>query len=503
MSSLTDSIQTIAKTKLLEEKVGKALASADTANAATNVNIIAGESAIQAEGALPTPPVITQAGAAQNIIPVTGIFNAEVVYTPFAVNAAVATVSQSNTTSTDAAAGLAGNTSTTASATVPNTNGTDLSANATSSAGLAGGSSIVNMASGGSGNATITALKDQLTAMGASSSDSFAAIQSALQSQAGEPGVYTAQAVLNGNLGLPLTIGQDGTVQWSGGAASSPIINAIIGHSTDLISAVTGLPMAIKVQLTNTNFPNPPVGTFNGITWHADGTGTYASWSASYYWSGGGQVVNGASPSYYGATYEQCAVEAAQDMLTDASAGFYTVTSAATTSYTFSPSGSSSFQPGDNAVTATMSVYRQYVPPYTSSTGVYTQTNNFYRSGCSGVGVPNSSCTAASPSVSAWPKTGAIVYAYNKGLLTASSMDSEQPPVPLRPQSVITMAVGDGVNVIDTRFISISPATQGGYLITSSATNGGAVVSGMYTNAQGVIQAVGLTAAQVPYYLPH
>ena len=82
-------------------------------------------------------------------------------------------------------------------------------------------------------------------------------------------------------------------------------------------------------------------------------------------------------------------------------------------------------------------------------------------------------------------------------------MDSEQPPVPLRPQSVITMAVGDGVNVIDTRFISRSPATQGGYLITSSATNGGAVVSGMYTNAQGVIQAVGLTAAQVPYYLPH
>lgn len=97
------------------------------------------------------------------------------------------------------------------------------------------------------------------------------------------------------------------------------------------------------------------------------------------------------------------------------------------------------------------------------------------------------SCAVSPPRETRWPRTGLYSLILNDGKFVGNSYDSEVPLIYRTDTSRVRIKVGDGSSVIDNRFCDVEPSINGGLLVTEVAADGVTINQGMYYNSLGVL----------------
>ena len=521
MSNLTESIRTIAKTAELEEKVGRALAAAENAQqGAYGLSSTPGERAVASMdldgvtnviglGSSPTGGSATNSGGSS--VSITGS-DPSASASALGSMSSVPGVNGSNSNMSIASALQVLRDQLTKNAKTP----TDLSSNAvggtggggssgvnttgsggsTAASANSGGSSVTKQADQGSSDANLTALKASSAYQNATSEEQQNMVDAYNYNTYGGIGDVTAHQIANGNDIVP-AVGTGGTINNPGGEVYDKAIQSIIGFDPYTNSAVTGTSLVIKAQLYNQTFPTPsdPDATYvgQGIWVSPNSPPTQASYTNGYYW----EFTNGGANTYYGQTFGNVIGQAA-----GAAGGPWTC-------YGLAGGGGSSL-----ITTLTPNGTESYILYSTNLTGVVGHTagsvggtimalsvsgsvssGQYGQISCAGAtGAPGAVCALSPPYETAWPKTGAIVALYNGGRINTNAFDSEVPSYLLQQPSFLKLNCGDGVNVIDSRYLTIQPAVNGGYLV-SVMSAAGAFQSAGYYDSRGVLQVSGINSA--------
>lgn len=513
MSTVND-IRTIAKTTLLEEKIAKALAQSNDANSTTNPGY-ASERGITTQN-----DVTTQTFGAANGPPPDG----DVLQVPASsgnsspnlpnsggLNSYIASINPSNTTNSDILS------TSQVRAAVANTNGnqlsTDMSASAIGSNQL-GGSNIAAFATQGSGDTTLSQLNSQVTAMGFSA-DAKQNLNTSYNNQKhGEPGAVTAKSIGDSYLTSPsvsLTNGQTAFADTS--LFTDEQVRSVSGFDPNgQISPITGKPLAVKVNLVNQPYPTPQAidSTSIGKTPWTDGETPplQTSYTAGSVWA-----VGGSSRIVLGNTFDAMMVDWDSDFFATHGLHYYsygTINIAGTHTIVNIPANINSVEVfmstrsdgiiGHSANLLGGTIYGFNPSPGSGYNGA--QIGHYLCSTAGLVAVDGAVCAMSQPYEINWPKTGSyVINATN--VLATSLFDSEAPlSVTSVTSSVVRLAMGNGIDIIDSRFLQIAPAVGGGKLFSVIAADGATVLFANYYDASMALKAPGLSSAQAVFYQP-
>lgn len=498
--SFTTDIQTIAKTRLLEEKVGKALNLAEIANQAAAAALL-GERSTANQTASPAvsppngPPVTNVDGSTPVATGSTGTTStpspAPISIIPPVTKGTVvtSTVPVSNPNSTQGLKSASGGGATSAAP-------TDLASSTTG-----GGTPGVNGANGGApiggsilsdANTALTtdpvaiAINNQGVAQGLSPAEIAASVNSYIQGKYGEPGQYTANDIANGNKeSIPIygnTI--DNSLVYGGTSVGNQALSSITGWDPlGTVSPVTGLLQSVVVRFDGF-YPSPNYSDSERLNQQAwtgpNSPPSYIGWQFGFIWD-----VPASSPTAYSSSPEGAALLwVAQTNLTLYNASFtnlrvYQTSLGVPISYKFDVTYYDA--PGENPIhkfTATLITGRN-----ASS-------------------VDPAAASLIQPIYTSWPQTGVYALSLINGLFQPNQYDGEAPfASKYTASSTALLAVGDGVNVISDKYLQASLGVNGGFL-TTILDNSMDPIFANYYNSEGVLTAPNLSPSSIPYYKP-
>lgn len=507
--SITTDIRTIAKTDLLEEKVGRALSLAETANANVKAASNGEKSVVQQDAAgLTTPSTagtgIAPDGSAFTLLNPgdfsTPVYNAGASSIPTIPNPGGVNTTTTNNTNPGGGYYSSGGSTTLGSG---HAGGGVAGTDGGNGGAPIGGSLVNSVANNGANDSTLQALNAQMQSLG-QSDEAIAAFDNAyIKAKYGENGLVTAQDIADNRPTstqlVPAATGSppDG---FTGNGALNQKLVGIAGFDKDqTISTATGEVKSVLIRLDGTiptpsltdsdaagqnpwESPNtaPILKTFTqGATWTSGSgagvtafTQTWGQWKAAvesanavkiYGLDGGtsGSLVNSLSPDPNGYIIVSGNLSASIGITAGSIGG---------TIMTFDPSLSAK-------------------PP-----------NTYGQVTCSGAtGDQAITCALPTPYEIAWPKTGAYVVSALLGLFRSSPFDSELPLQYKIDTSSVRLALGNGTSVIDSRFMDVELGVNGGYLATTVAADG-SFLSANYYNSQGGLVIPALSEDQLQYY---
>lgn len=500
MSRITD-IRTIAKTDLLEEKVGRALSLAETAN--TNAkSALQGEKGVAVQNTTGSnPPAAASSGGALTgpvqLIPpssnpndlgnkVEGIASAAGVpnVSPFGNNnlsyygdntTTTGNLNPGGGSSTDSGSNTLGGAH--AGGGIPGTDGGV-------GGGAIGGSNVGNVANYGANDSTLQSLNSTLSSQGYSDDDIARFDNGYIQATYGEPGVVTAKDIADARSWAPPLIPSSTGGPPGGYTGAGPfyqILNGTIGYDKDqTMSSKTGEVLAVKVIL-NGPFPTPTEqdafadGQSNPWT-DPNNAPAYKGFQLGFYWTG-------TSPEAMSQpTPQQCPDE-----------GIAAVRAAFPAPY---PTGFGDAHWDESSLTQTSSTTWTFVW-YQGPGLVSPNTSTLTRSTCPG---PAGMCPSTAPTYGAWPRTGTTIITKIAALFSGNSLDSELPLHYNVASSSVRIALGNGGSVVDDRFMDIGLGVNGGYLLTVVAADGTTPLFANYYNSQGGLVQPNLKSDDLPYY---
>ena len=489
--SFADDIRTIAKTKEIEEKLAKVVRDAA---ALSKASILASRTQATQTGnnskSIASGP--TGGGASIPVITLLGTSSVPPVGTPPPAN------NQTNSsTSTDRL------TTSDASKAIDRVNGsqqTDMTSNAVDGHNP-GGSDAGTLAREGQDDTGYTTLSAALDANGTlTAGEKTAVLDKYLADNIPHNGTQTASQVADGTGAVGAGGGSD--PQLNGGTSLGvDRLTSIVGFDKDgTVSDVSGEVLVARLMLTGSSFPTPSTtdstAQGQGAWVDADTPPVESTYTAGSVW----KIEYGLIP-YYSQTFSGLVSLVASSIGLPYAYG-YTI---ATGIITASPevglgllfSGNPNGVPG---VTTIGSLGGQTYTYQTNGLGSYGLVV------CGGAHATEPSaitqCALSAPVEEFWPKTGVYVLSYALGLLTKSIFDSEVPLSHTVDSSAIRLALGDGTNVVDGRFIDVELGSRGGYLVSTIDTDGTTVLSGKYYSSQGVLLITGIPPADIPSYRP-
>lgn len=516
--SVVKYIQTIARTELLEEKIGKALAQSATGNvvAAAILSAERGEATDtgintnrSGQGGANSPPLSTNLGNLDGGTVVNTSRDQWLTGTTGQLSSTdkiVDSLQGSNTTvitgglSTDLSNNAKGG------STDPNgdTGGVTSGGGGGGNGGNpVGGSDAEGVATQGGLDTGIT---DVVAGANAQGADSDAATELQLReanSKYGEPGVFSAKNIADGLTNIaqlgPNSFGDTPiTMLTDSSKLSFPIeqLKGIVGFDPDgIVSPVTGRTRVLLARFDGV-YPTPT--SADGLNDSQANAWTDPSVAPAYSGFQVGKFWSTTSPeASVAATPEQCAniaitaVHAAfpapyptgyGDAYWDADT--LTQTSSTTWTYVWYQGGRSDGSP-PNTATVTRSNC-----PVDGSFSAY-------------AGYSGDNCPITAPAYTNWPRTSTAVLAFINAQWQGNPYDSFVPLGYTRAiSSVLRMAVGDGSTVLDDRFLDIQPGVNGGLLVSTIDADGTTFLSANYYNWQGVLSQPNISAAAVHYYKP-
>lgn len=513
MSTVND-IRTIAKTALLEEKIAKALAQSNDANSVTNPGY-ASERGITVQN-----DVTTQTFGAANGPPPDGaaVFtgpNDEISgITPYSPSGAISSYIPSSpliSTNSDVLSASQVN------AAIAQTNSNQLSTNMSASAisgNQLGGSNIAAFATQGAGDTILSGMNTQAAAIGVGAEAKQNLNTTYNNQKYGEPGAITAKSIGDSYLTSPsvsLTNGQTAFADTS--LFTDEQVRSVSGFDPNgQISPITGKPLAVKVNLVNQPYPTPQAidSTSIGKTPWTDGETPplQTSYTAGSVWA-----VGGSSRIVLGNTFDAMMVDWDSDFFATHGLHYYsygTVNIAGTHTIVNIPANINSVEVfmstrsdgiiGHSANLLGGTIYGFNPSPGSGYNGA--QIGHYLCSTAGLVAVDGPVCAMSQPYEINWPKTGSyVINATN--VLATSLFDSEAPlSVTSVTSSVVRLAMGNGVDIIDSRFLQIAPAVGGGKLFSVIAADGATVLFANYYDASMALKAPGLSSAQAVFYQP-
>lgn len=497
--SITQNIQTIAKTALLEEKIAKAQAEAEAANS------IANPSHPSERGTTVQNGTSTQTFGTANGPPPDGQI-AQTLYQNYDSSGGVGAAAQAvNMIINAAVSNLVSN-----SGSDPLTNSQSFSNQATTSGGLStnmtsatsetsrvGGSNAVAVGQGAPNDAIATGIGTQSDAAGASPTEQDAAAASYINSTYGQSGYTTAKDIGDGTLQTPtMNIGLNGSTEFSdSNTPSSPEqLKGVVGFDKNgTVSPETGQVFVAVVNLNNDNmYPTPTtkdgINNGQGAQWVDPNTPPqYPNFQSGKFWSTSNPELA------VGSTPDLCMDNAIASLHAINPGGIYT--SAYWDASTLTASGSNytakwyTGPPTNPGPPATATITRDNCPMGISFAAYY------------GYSV-GGQCPTNTPTYPNWPKTGSYILNWVNGRVFNNIYDSDVPLLYKQTSSVVRMAMGDGVNVIDDRYLDIRPGIQGGVLLMTIASDGSTVQAANFYNSQGILMRANISAAEVNYYIP-
>jgi len=516
--SYADDIKTIAKTAILEEKIGKALAQTAAAQAVTNLSIPPERgmttetgTTLRTDGSVNSPlpdglvamklydgyiPAVPAQGAAnastQPPGTATGIANGQ--YTGISSSGQdILTAAQVQA----AVAKLNGGSS------------TDMS-NAALSHTIRGGTDMTKLATNAPGDTILSGMVTAATTLGASANDIAQMKANYLSSTYGEPGLLTAKQIGDGNAYNPtLNIVQLSPNSFSDLSLGSEVLRGVVGFDKNqTIDPATNKVKVIKVQLQDNTFPTPTAADaalYGQNTWTDSATPpTQQGYTAGRIW-----VTIFAGQLRFGSTYK--AMCAAIAVATPGTPEYvYTTDGGGGTSLlTNVPAIQGNFHlisgNGNGIVGHTAGSYGGQLQNW-DNTGTFCGTGVYSHMLCSDPSIVASSgpaCALGPPTETKWPATGVNIIKLIGGVVATSIYDTGVPlSLSSVTSSVVRLAMGNGVEIVDTRFLEIQPAIYGGTLTIIYAADGTTVNSANYYDSNGVLQRANMPAAKVTYYQP-
>jgi hypothetical protein len=358
-----------------------------------------------------------------------------------------------------------------------------------------GGSNVLNFGQAGANDATLNGMIAAARALHASNASIQNMVDAYNAGKYGEPGAQTANQVTTQNPNAP--------GMGSPNAPSNDSAQSTIGFTYPLVPNTfpqTGFQVTKVQHGKNASvFPTPTTADLTAMGMTGVWTGPdippqFAGWQSGYFWF----CTN--PEGAVGETPEQCVNAACASLDIINPGGDYhnaqLVAGTLTPDLSHNPPQSWNFQ----------WEYYSHIDFAWHQSGVVSLTraaNSGYSSYSAYYGyVAGRTPPVVAPTYTMWPQTGVNILALVGGQLLASNFDPATPFALLHTvQSVITLAAGDGVNVINPNFLQISPAIGGGTLMTTFGPDGTTVLFANYYDSNGVKQAV-LSASQVVEYLP-
>lgn len=492
MSFVTD-IQTIAKTKILEEKVGKALQQAEIANAKAKANLLGERStASQNAGVVDSspnlPPIEQVQFAGSGVVGHPAGFTYP---TPPSISAGtgsggtsvVPSAPNTNNQSENPKASSGGSSGGGATSSTP----TDLSGAASSTQGSLGGSNLQSFNTAVTTDPVAAGIVASMTAAGYSPAAIEAAVNAYTQQTYGEAGVPSGSAVANntpanstmGNLSPPSLI-------YGGATQGQQVINGVTGWDpTGTVSPTTGVVQSVGLRFDG-YYPSPILedvlasgGTQAWTAWNEPPP--YVGWQFGKIWS-----IN-VSGGYASSAEGAMAVEAAYILslgLFDPSYSNLRPTAGVAPNYTqyqcdlvyYDTPGKDPAHKFDGPNTI-IAEYNASVHP--------------------------ASASATQPYYPYLPLTGTYVLSLQQGLWQPSPYDSEASFLSkYTDSSYALIALGDGINVVDNRYMAVQPAVDGGLLMTILQSDKTTPVFANYIDANRVLTVPNIQPTTIPYYLP-
>lgn len=475
--TIINDIQTIARTKELDDKASKALQEAQAANANVKALIagergIAGQNTVNISGsansaaidAVSNPPPSDDGTASVNLNPPPSS-------TPAPNTTNTSTQGPNPNTNINGSDGT-----NTVQINQATTNGNTINGNANSNtdlsgggfggggSGVIGGSNVVNQAEMAPNDTIKQQLDAQLSSQGATATQIQDVDDQYVQNNYGEPGTFTAQQLADNHAITPALVTDIGS-------PNAETVKAIIGFEQNLaISDATGKPISVKVQIGANSFPTPTAGdTPPGINpWSAwNVPPDKIGWQLGYYWQVNG-LYDGATPGDAINNFMNNAIIPFQP-----NAYWDNLQQASSTSWTFSYY----HNPGD--------------PPINTATCL--------RVGCAMV--PDEFCPLLNPTAEFWPETGSIIVNYTEGQIQTSVYDGEQTLSYTNGGSTIRLHIGNGIDIIDTRYMDIEPAIDGGFLLVVRDSSLNYEFANFY-RADGTFARARISLEEYPYYKP-
>lgn len=108
---------------------------------------------------------------------------------------------------------------------------------------------------------------------------------------------------------------------------------------------------------------------------------------------------------------------------------------------------------------------------------------------------PSSFCPLVAPVYSSWPKTGISMLELSNGAFGYSPFDSELPAYLKYPSSTVKLNCGDGHFIVNSNYLTIQPGANGGFVI-EVWNAAGTFQWGSYYNSAGYLNQTNLNQAQ-------
>ncbi len=493
-----DDVRVIAKTKELEEKIAKAVKEADSAvkaaiTSSRSMSVQTGDTSKSIQTGAPggEPSVIgtTPSGAQEG-------FSSVDTTTP-------ANIQTTTNNSSDSGSATQNNGG------VSSTQGgkiTDLTGAAQDFSPI-GGSNVKEIATKMATDSDFQAAYDQLVANGASVEELARFRESYAAATYGEKGVKTAEDIANIS---------DGAPKFSDGKTSFPhngdfpgrerLTGLILFDKDGTVSPETGKPLVYKLQLNGQPFPTPTdadAAAKGQNPWTAnDAPPVLAGWEifeVGYYW-----VSNTIPAVYMGTPKDYTKVAVA----TSINRGAAIFSGDGGPGSVYGPNGSGDYYLMIGSVENTSIEYYVRMRQCNSGGTPIGPEATVYTIGkiACGMSPPGGAATVcaltSTPTETAWPVTGIAVLTFAGGLLGASPFDSEVGLAYTVATSVFTGAIGNGIDVIDDRFMSVTPGVNGGFLLTTFESDATTVESFSYFDSDGKLVVANHARDGIGFYLP-
>ncbi len=490
----SDDIRTIARTKELEEKIAKAV---KTANDALKASInssrsMATQSGDNSKGIQTGAPggsdavVGTLPSGAQQSLPPNGT------QVPSNRLSGNFSTSDSNTNSDLASA----------TDRLNNGNNTDLSSHAKIGGSGASGSEALNIGEGGAGDTVLSALITKMQADGIPIAEQQRFVDDYLAKKFEHKGEKPAAAVADKSANSPTTqFTSDQQLYYPGSNLGKETLNSIIGFAKDgAISTITGKPLGVKVNLKG-QYPTPNSTDIASRyppqdSWDdANSPPILQSFDSGLVWTLISGITQLFDQTFYGLINQREAIGPTKA---------YSIVGGFVSSLTPSPEDLIQFSSNlsgtigmsSAALGGTQYAFTIYNPTSTIPISHYGQQD------C-GLDLGDTvTCLLPAPRETAWPQTGLIAVTLLNGLFKINDFDSEA-PFGYRPDtSSIRIAIGNGIDVIDGRFLDIQLGVQGGYLMSTVNADGTTIENVDYYDANGVLTLANIPPTNVDNYRP-
>ncbi len=453
MSFVTD-IQTIAKTRLLEEKVGKALNLAEIANQNAKANLLGERNTANQETTVqipPNPSPISGVGTDGSLIIAPASSSS---IPPIGIGGNISIPATLNPQNTTGGTGGGGG----ASSTTP----TDLSGQAFGNPMLSGtmANTILNSTLQ---DPIALGIYNSMFAAGSSQADIYTALQiyfanktDAAGNNSVEPGTVTTKQIADNLYPFPPAslLGSGNSfgdnITNGGPSAGTPAISVIAGYNPNgEISAKTGLVKTVIVRLDDRSYIPPISESFADgqyQEWASALPPAYIGWQFGYIWSI--NVSGGYASSAEGAMETEAAYVISLGLF-DPSYTNLRPTAGSAPNYTQYQCDFVYYDTPGKDPAHKFDAPNTVIGRFTAATHP-------------------ASASSTQPYYSAYPKSGTYYKNFIAGTFRTNPLDSEAPFVDKHTTtSQVLLGVGDGVNNIDGRFVQVKPGISGGLLLVT------------------------------------